>query len=231
MPRTNYDSRAITSDHLHVVDRAAHYKLADSDSSGPPTAQFTLINGLAVGTGVHDRTGRSIILKKLMCRWHIFMQEDLDAAVPSGVIHPMTCAVIILKDTTPGAGTPVWSDVFSQPSGLNLSESPLAFLNTDNSGRFKILYRQTVYIGGNSKTPVSTQDRIFSDGSHLHDDVYLNIDEKVRYDGAGATAADIFDGAFYLVTVPQYHFDGSTPNTDLNRMTFEAVTRINYADL
>jgi hypothetical protein len=238
-------SNAKTLDHLHIIDNQFTTVLRDSDTSGAVLGTssggiFTLLNGVAVGSGVDQRTGRAILAHQMKCRWQI-VNTQVEA------VTPMTCLVAIIKDTQPGTVPPSYTDVWDASGAMTSSANthhPLSFMNVDNSGRFQVLYRKIVYLGGSSNLSTDDTDKNISgfttSGDIAHDDVYLTLDKKIRYDGPGAGDADIFDCAYYMVTCPYYHRnssgipnslppDNTTPGGP--KWEFQCITRFTYKDL
>lgn len=244
-PITSYaGKKAKTYDHLHVKDNVHQWALYDENDTIGTTAatnysatvkggKVELINGIAVDSSdVDGRTGRSIKIHKLMLRWHILNDQHSAAQYST----PMTALVAIVKDTTPGASEPDYSDIWKD-TGFNptaILEHPLSFMNVDNSGRFKVLYRRICYFGGTSGSASGGTKEPWNYSGHQFDDYYVELNQKVRYDGAGSNVSDIHDCAYYLVTCPVYHgFNTTTGDlADANPpYIFQAHSRLTYEDM
>lgn len=212
------------SAHFHTLDVAHAYDLQEAAGT-----QVTLMNGIAEGPDDNERTGKIILLKSLALRWHAF--QNFQNGTTDNTMWPATLLVCIIKDTQPTASIPNYTDIF-------LDTTPMSFMNLQNTGRFKSVYRRIVYNGGNnpntSAAAASPGIPAQSEAAWIeppHDEFYKTMNEQIRFDNTGASVADIFDCAYYLVTCIQYHSDSAEPSNAASRFRFEAKTRVRYHDM
>lgn len=190
--------------HLHVKDTTistteGHNCAADATNS-------TLLNGIAVGTDVDERTGRTIVLRNLMCRWNLFYE-------PSLTVIPYIFTVAIVRDSQPQSSAPNWTDVFAVAD-------PNSFLNVNNSGRFRVVYRKTGEIGPDQ--PATSYSRA------PHGEYIKTLNDKVRYDGTGATVSDLSTNAYWLMYIIKFLDEA---NHVTNEVQMDAQVRIRYQDM
>lgn len=199
-----------------------HIKDEDSDLIALPhlTPHIQLLNGLELGPLVDQRSGRVVHLKKLMLRWNCFWAPQ---ATTQG-LEPCTIGVFIVKDIQPGASTPNYADIFN-------STAIQAFSNIDAVGRFKSVYRHIFEIGPGGGVQGNAASKASNYGGTPFGEFYKSMNDRVKFDGPDADTASIFDCAYYLIVVCDYHQAASqTPGTS-SQMNIEYHTRIRFADL
>lgn len=209
------------SAHYHVLDTPisktfqGHLK---ADKSG-----WTLINGVAVGSDVDERSGRNVVVKQLMMRWHVAPGWSTST---TPVYRPFRYMVCIIRDSQPQSDLPNWTEVF-QNATID------SFLNIDNASRFKSIYRYVGHFGearveANSTTINSANYDMLSVPNF--GEFVKNMNDKVRYDGDTATIGSLANGAYYVGMIVE-NKDGSdfAGTTVCPKLTAEC--RIRYQDL
>jgi hypothetical protein len=194
-----------TSAHYHVVDTT--YNIQQDNHDDGSNATVALLNGVDVGTGVDQRSGRLILTRQLMLRWSM----TYDA-----VDTPTACnyCIWIIRDSQTQSTLPALTDFLATTS----CES---FLDIDNTRRFKVLYR---YYGAMGPDNPSVQVSVPNHGEFIK-----NMKDKVRFDDNGALIGDFSDGAYYLCYMVHYLNKGN--QTAGQGIRLRAQCRIRYQDL
>lgn len=144
------------------------------------TGSVDLIAIVPVGPSTNERIGKRIMWKSLQVRGQC-------VAGTAGVTA-RGCWLIVY-DKRPTGIIPSVTDIVE-------STSADAFNNDDNSGRFRILRRNDVYVVGSTTTPVGVPDT----GYAIND--YIDLKGKPSTFKSAGTGGigDIEEGALYLVT-------------------------------
>lgn len=136
----------------------------------------SLINGIARGDGNHDREGNQVTIKSIY--WNCLLYADQDQQT----------RVMVIQDKAPGGTVPALSDI------LAYAAKPLVFNSMRNlqyTTRFKVLY-----------------DKVFSWSLNTHKyryvKFYKKLNVKSKYEGAGATVAELRANAFYIVLMSEH---------------------------
>lgn len=150
---------------------------------------------ISQGDGSSDRTGNSILVRSIS----IAGQVEINSSVTSNT----RCCLLLVQDMQQVADTtPTSTDILRGPT------DPLSLLNTNTSGRFKVIKRWNFFL-----TPVAG-------GRPVHQfRKYLKLYSHVRYNGSATT--DIQKGGYYLIWVN---------SESVNRPTLNLVVRTGYHD-
>jgi len=143
------------------------------------TGSITLIATIAQGTTVNQRVGKKAFLKSLLLRGFV-------TAGTTGTTADAT--TLIIYDKRPTGALPAITDILT-------SANSIAFMNDNNTSRFRVLRRYDWCLIGNSTTPAT--------GAEQHNlDEFIKINLPITFEAAGTGAiGDIDSGALYLVTV------------------------------
>lgn len=148
------------------------------------TGTVTLLNGVSTGTDYNNRVGRVADYTAVQIRGSLSPQ-DLSTSTT-------VARVMVVWDADPNGGTPSITDFLT-------ASTSLAFNNLNNRERFKVLIDEQHAVGAVTNT--ATQALSLAP-SVVSINRYVRI-PKVRtvYSGTGATAANIQNGAIWLVTI------------------------------
>jgi len=157
------------------------YFTSDYDTTG----QVNLLNGVGTGTDWETRTGRTLTIFSITIRGNI---RGNNLATKNG------CRTLVLWDKVNKGTTPsITTDILD-------GTGPLAPFNRYKAmHRFVVLYDNYTQIIGSTATSASTTptDSTCKSLQLSHD---CNGQYKTIYNGTGATAAFINEGALWLVT-------------------------------
>lgn len=148
-------------------------ELHQGDISGfvAPTSsgQQVAVTSIAQGDLIANRTGNSILLKKVYIRSHLQLHSSASQSI---------FRLVVVRDKQQVAdASPSYETVFSPGGGV------LSALNTDNLGRFEVLYDKSFVV--DSTDPLVPVEVCVPTSSH------------VRYNGPGSM--DINKGGIYVV--------------------------------
>lgn len=143
------------------------------------TGDIVLLNTVAQGAAITQRVGKKINMKSLQIR---------GSSVGNSAAALNDCAYLIVYDRRPTGSLPNITDIL-------VTANSRSFNNTQNEGRFKIVYRKDFCLVGNPTT--------YTDSTIMNADDFINLRGlPVTYKAAGTGAiGDIEEGALYLVTV------------------------------
>jgi len=144
---------------------------------------YILLNGLSMGTGMADRTGRILYMKSMEIRG--FWTGGSAQAAGRGI-----CRMILIYDRQTNAAEPALDDVIypAEVEGLR---------NLANRARFKIIKDETWQVCRSTQT-----DEIFDQAPfHWYVQLPKNCQKTVYNAGDAGTVADIETGALYLYLI------------------------------
>jgi len=143
------------------------------------TGSIQLVATIAQGASVNQRVGKKVVLKSIQVRGGIGSRTTTTVS---------DTAWLLVYDKRPTAALPAITDILA-------TNSPNAFLNDANSGRFTILRRWTRTFMGNITTP--STGREFADVEE-----FIKVNKPCVFKAAGTGAmGDIEQGAVYFVTL------------------------------
>lgn len=211
----------VLKSHYHVKDTPIGKQVTASLDAGK--TNWTLINGVNVGSDVDERSGRQYMLKQLMMRWHIGPSYT-SSSTPN--IKPFRYMICIIRDSQPQSDFPNWTEVF-QTATID------SFMNIDNAGRFKSVYRYCGNYGtwrDAAGTSTGTGNLQLTEPNH--GEFIKNLSDRVRFDGDTDSITHLANGAYYVGFIVESYdgaaFSASAPD---NRPKFVAECRIRYQDL
>lgn len=162
----------------------------------------TLINGIVPGTGASQRVGRKVVMRALN------VKIALGCGVAGATPFRGKIACSIVYDMQANSTAAAVSDIYSG-TGAN------QFMNLDNRGRFKVLWRRNYYL-----------DQSGGLGAAGADSNLKLMNPVVFNSGTAGTVADIMTGALYFVVrVANAASTSATTQPDL-----EIRTRVRYSD-
>lgn len=173
----------------------AEHKFIDSPISGvniPSTGSITLLSATAEGDGASQRNGRSIKLKDMYLRFEL----------NRGTVDNLARVLVVRQTMTNGAVPPL-ADLFADSTNVM-------------SGYNKEFMGQQYQILHDSFHTITTDSPL----KFFKKKIFLNSHEK--FQGSGATAADVSVGAIFLVIWGRSA--SATPGT------YNAFVRINFMD-
>jgi len=162
--------------------------------------QITPINLIAPGTGSFNRVGRHIALKSFRCRIPFYCYFRLDSAGLPVVQAPQFIRCALVWDKQPSGVIPDFQTIFGTTAQDGTeTASLLAPLRYDNTGRFRVLKDDVMYVD----PPQQSFDAAVNGTSVLVTcDMYVKLTGlKTTFSGQSTpcTIADISSGALYLV--------------------------------
>ena len=112
-------------------------KYFDNVATGAST--FFVLNGIHVGPGFYQRTGRQIKMRSIQFKYTI---EPITYPAPMDQLR-----VAIVFDRQPNGAYPALSDIFQDvDSAGTVKTDPESFLNLNNRERFRILHHQYMQV-------------------------------------------------------------------------------------
>jgi len=169
-----------------------------------------LINGIIEGTGVTERVGRQITIKRIELRiWF-----EAISLTPQRAVR-----VLIVYDRSPNGVSPTYTDILRPQVGALITNMTLPVYppNLNNRARFDILWDsfQTT-AAGNSATTISYPPPYY--------DTCIDCTLGTVYMGSGGLVGSIQGGAVFLVLA-----DNTFPADPLT-FNVSYTTRIRYTD-
>jgi len=160
-----------------------------------------LINGLAQGDAVNNRTGSKVTMSSMEWRF--------SAASVSGTPDPTIFRVMVILDRVPDGSSLSLGDVLN----IGGSSDPIhAMRNTDWLEKYKVLMDRVYQVGATSSSYGGTSNTVYDHGyidlSKLNDK-----DKLVRYMGTGDTITDININALWFIAVPSNQTAFSAPSS------------------
>jgi len=182
-------------------------------------APFTLLNGLALGTGATNRIGCKIAMKSIYYSINIGMKwTDADATANTSAVP---CRFMILYDKQSNGVAPAYTDVLSAFVGLN-NTTPRAIdtnspNNLNNRDRFIVITDKRFVISNNG-----TGGRNFKK--------YKRLNTSVTYKSGSTTGniSDITSGSLYLYAFCDRDFN-AVSDTE-SRMYISGDIRLRFTD-
>jgi len=162
------------------------------------TATFVLLNGVASGNEIYQRTNRVTIGKQLKLSY--FFTQSTSTVKWYAADAPR---IIIVWDTQ-GDATPSASDILLDIDAAGTtSTSNLSHRNTSNKDRFIYLYDKRFHLPSYNVTTVgavaSTTSGHLPNSESWVQDVNIKLDGLItRFDGTGSTISSIGSGALYF---------------------------------
>lgn len=177
---------------------------AISDVEANSTGELYLANAVAQGAGHSQRVGKYVALKSIQVRGAV--KADTSGSYSNVVI-------MVIYDKRPTGNLPAITDVLN-------SVSPFSMNKDANSGRFRILRRQTYEVVGAAAASWIT-------AKSMHNiDFYLSLkDRPTVFKEAGTGAiGDIEEGAVYICILSETATGATAPTVSL-------AHRVRYNDL
>lgn len=162
-----------------------------------------LLNGLVEGLDNINRIGRKVDIKNIQAKLVVYNNTLATTSTPGSEV----IRVAIVYDRQPNSALGNYFDVYTGAAAVN---TPLYPRSVNNIGRFRVLKEELIYLdtaGGASKTI----------------DFWMPCDLLTRYDGTGATVADISSGCLFLAY-------GSSNAVGAAQSTMTGYIRINFTD-
>lgn len=181
---------------LKYVDVASAAYAADT------TGSVTLLNGVAVGDDNTTRDGRQATMKSVQVRGQLRPESSSQTGCK--------CRLLLVWDNASAGATPTIADILT-------ASTSNSFPLVNNARRFTILCDNSYVLGTVDTT--ATQTYAYSPG--IHDvEIYKRIQSVTQYNGTGATAASIQNGALWMITI------GDAANAG----QFNVATRVRFTD-
>lgn len=150
-----------------------------------------LLNGLAQGDAVNNRTGSKVTMSSLEWRFA--------AACVAGTPDPTIFRVMIILDRSPDGSSLVLGDVLNIASS---SDPILALRNTDFLEKYKVLMDRVYQVGATSSSFGGTSNTVYDNGYIKLSTMLDEKDKLVRYQGTGDTISDININSLWFIAVP-----------------------------
>lgn len=145
------------------------------------TGTVTLLNGLARGDDIGDRSGREVLLKSVQLKYETYGTNA------TGVQQEHR--VLLLYDRQTNAAAPVIADILTAISTTHPR-------NLENRKRFKIFMDRTVSLGVAITASFPRADSVHCD------DYFRKLRHPMVFNGNNnANVGDIVSGAIFLVTI------------------------------
>jgi len=140
------------------------------------TGAVTLLNGIARGDDINERSGRQVTLKSI--------QMKVFSTATSGTGIDQIQRIMVIYDRQTNAAALTIAQVLN-------SASPMSQRNLENRARFTILYDKTFPINADGES-----------GSKRYFSWYRKLNHPVTFNsGDAGTVADITTGSLYFLTV------------------------------
>lgn len=181
--------RTYTIPELKYID---HSDIATAvDESG----NFTLINGLALGTAATARVGMRINMRSIHLKYII--TAPVYNTINTAFLNRTQVRVMLILDMQPNGATPALSDILEDTTaGIGIVSS----LYMANAARFKVLYDKRHAV--QASTVVSNTFVMVPTDSQIYDETYMKLSHEVHYaDSNNGDITDIKTGALFLVTL------------------------------
>lgn len=182
----------------------AEFKATDKSASMncDTTGDVALLNGMAIGTDVDQRVGRTVLMKSLYIRLNGY------STVSTGVRQAHR--IVVFYDRQNNGGTPAITDVLKTAHYLSMR-------NLNNRKRFKIIWDWLLPVSSAVGTaPADLSQYCITKYRKLRHPVEFN-------DGGGNNAADINTGALFILSLGSVA-SGSTAGG------FNIRARVRYLD-
>lgn len=160
-----------------------------------------LLNGVAVGSNMYNRTGRRVALKSIHIKGTVLRSMGNAAPIPAD--YPLRIALIY--DKQPNAAAPAITAIFqNRTNGGVASSQTLSHINMDNRDRFVVLrdwffQRATIGINGLAVASFNVTD-VGGGEESVSIDWFVDLRGlKTTWGGDGTGIADITTGALWLV--------------------------------
>lgn len=140
------------------------------------TYSIYLINGIAQGDDVSQRSGNSIRMLNFKFRYNAIAADSSNAV-----------RVMLIYDNNPNGALPAGADLF-QNYATALTDNFASFIRFDNRKRFKTLYDKVHCV---STSGPANQPGFMN----------VKLNKLGRYSGAGATIASVLQGGLYVVHI------------------------------
>jgi hypothetical protein len=162
-----------------------------------PAASWTLLNGIANGTGINGRIGSKITMKSIYLRYNVYNNYGITQG-PALNVPPSVTRVILLYDSqwNGQATTPALTDVLLAPGDVH------AQLELSNRDRFKVLMDKLYVIGGGDRTGAAGSNNFNPEGGDKQIYAvkkYKKLNLETIFSGVDATQASIKTGAIWLM--------------------------------
>lgn len=169
--------------------------------NGATTVDFVLINGVAQGSDNTNRVGRKVLAKSLDIN-AIFIGPTSNTQASASIVPGSMVRWWVILDAQPDGATATPADVWKTTSSF-----AVAHRNLDNSERFKVLRTGTVCLSPMNQTAATPGLPGYPDKGYV--DIFIPLNDAVRYSGTGATIASIASGAYYFC----YCCDSAAPGS------------------
>nr|QXP07673.1 MAG: putative capsid protein [Arizlama virus] len=186
------------------------FKSVDVQLSGDcnTTGSVLLVNGIARGDEIFERTGRQIVMKSVELRWQVA------STTTTGIAQ--TCRIMLVYDRQANGAAPTILNVIRGAADGFLPHQPR---NLENRRRFTILYDRTFVVG-----PQGTSTTALGVAPIVADKFYRKLNHPVEFNsGDAGTIADITTGSLYVLTI------GNVAAGDTDAL-MNAVCRVRYQD-
>lgn len=194
---------------LKAVQALSETKVVDIElgytTDGLVPYSISLVNGVAVGSDLYQRVGRSIFMKHIECNYQILKDNT---AVSANAFY---LRLMIIQDMAPnGAALPVLADFVRQINATGAAATTVQGMqNTNNLKRFKFLHDAIIPVPAWNTTTFQAADATLVK-SDCNRKFRLNINKKMQFSGTGSAASDVQTNAVYFVVA---HGHGTTTPT------------------
>lgn len=164
------------------------FKCVDTSSTNGSynqTGALILLNGIAPGTGLNQRSGREVVMKSIEVH---FNGKSTDT---TGV--PASYRCMLVYDRQCNGAAPALADIIATTGAWNT----LSPRNLDNRRRFKILMDRVFTVGAQGDTTTAA-----GCSSRFCDKFYRRLNHPIVFNsGVAGTIADIQTGSLYWITL------------------------------
>jgi len=159
---------------------------------GDSDCTIQLLNGIARGDDISERTGRQVVMRSIKIHWQV------QAKATTGVDQLARCMLVYDKQTNAAALTP--AQVLTT---VGNGYAPLSPVNLENRMRFVVLYDSGPFVVASDKqNAAGAAQEVPKSGSMLTGTVTRYGYFPVTYNnGDAATVADITTGSLYFIVI------------------------------
>lgn len=147
------------------------------------TGALNLVNGIARGDDINERTGREVTLKSIHCRFEPYSTATTGQDQWGRII-------VVYDRQTNGAAMTI--------AQLLTAVTPIAMRNLENRKRFSVLYDKTFTLNSSILGAVQVPEA----GGHKYFEFYRRLNHPMVFNsGDAGTVADITSGSVYVITL------------------------------
>lgn len=194
---------------LKSIQSLSETKVVDTEVAYTTTNlspySISIINGIAVGSDLYQRVGRSVYMKHLECNYQILKDGTGTSA------NAFYMRLLIVQDMAPnGAAAPSFADLCRQIDSAGTATTATDKMqNTNNLKRFKFLHDQLIPVPAWNTTNFESADAPLVK-SYANRKFKITLNKKMQFSGTGAALSDVQTNALYFVL---QHGNGTVAST------------------